>query len=513
VSELNNGSPAWLESLFQDAPIGVAYFDRGLRYVRVNEKLAEINGVPADEHVGRTVGEVLPDMDPRASELFERVLATGQPALDVEFVGRTRNVPEDEPRQISASLYPVRDASGAITGIGVTALDVTPRRRAEAARERALDRARLIAEASAMLDQSLDYQSTLRNMSRLMVPRVADWCAIDVTEPDDTLRRVSEAGTDPGPSDPSRSVVVPMIARGRTLGTITLRAAETGRSYDDEDRLLAEELAGRAAMSIDNSRLYAERSYIARTLQQSLLPPHLPDIPGLDVAARYRPAGEGNQVGGDFYDVFSMGGESWAVVIGDVCGKGADAAALTALVRYTVRALATADKLPSEVLRLLNDAILRQRSDSRFSTVAYARVVPPRAGAGARVELASGGHPLPLLVRADGHAEATGRPGTLLGVVPDPTLFDVAVDLGPGDALVLYTDGVTEAGAPHKLMEPDDLAAAIGDCDERDAAGFATCLERMAVDASGGDPHDDIAIVVLRVPPLQPSVSDPPNTG
>jgi serine phosphatase RsbU (regulator of sigma subunit) len=222
-------------------------------------------------------------------------------------------------------------------------------------------------------------------------------------------------------------------------------------------------------------------------------------VPGIELAALYRPVGEGNEVGGDFYDLFELGDDEWAVVIGDVCGKGAPAAALTALVRYTLRAIAAVDKPPSQTLRELNDAILRQRSDNRFSTVAYARVA--RTGAGARVELSSGGHPLPLLVRASGEAELVGEPGTLLGVVADPTLHDLAVDLGPGDALVLYTDGVTEAGAPRYLMGADDLVAAVAGAPDRDAYGIADSLERAAVEASGGDPHDDIAIVAIRVRP------------
>jgi serine phosphatase RsbU (regulator of sigma subunit) len=288
-----------------------------------------------------------------------------------------------------------------------------------------------------------------------------------------------------------------MTARGRTFGVITFIAAETGRSYGDDDLLLAEELARRAATAIDNARLYEERSYIARTLQQSLLPPHLPEIAGVELAARYRPVGEGNEVGGDFYDVFEIGEGSWALVIGDVCGKGADAAALTALVRYTIRAIATADKLPSEVLRELNDAILRQRSDNRFSTVAYARVTP-RDG-GAHIDLSSGGHPLPLVRRAGGTSELIGEPGTLLGVVPDPTLSDAAVDLAAGDALLLYTDGVTEAGAPARLMTPEDIGAVLEGCPAGDAATIAECIEAAAVEESGGEPHDDVAIVALRV--------------
>jgi PAS domain S-box-containing protein len=555
-----------LDGIFEGAPIGLAYFDRDLRYQRLNETIAEMNGVPVADHIGRTVAEVLPDMDPRVSDEFRRVLGTGTAAVDVEFVGATPASGEEQ-RTFSTGIYPVRDPSGNVTGVGAVVLDVTARRRAEAERAQALERerdaraqaeeaatrARFLAEASVILDESLDYEATLATVSRLVVPWLADWCVVELVESDGSLRRVTVAHVEPEkvalaeewsrryPTPPDaetgtvmvartgvaemysdisdemivaaardddhlqlirslgmRSVmIVPMIARGRTLGVITFIAAETGRRYGDDDLLLAEELARRAATSIDNARLYEDRSRIAQTLQRSLLPPRLPEIAGIELAGRYRPVGEGIEVGGDFYDLFEMGDDNWAVVIGDVCGKGAEAAALTALVRYTIRAIATADKLPSEVLQLLNDAILRQRTDNRFSTVAYARV--SRDGPGLRVELTSGGHPLPVLVRAGGGVETVGRPGTLLGVVPDPTLYDVAVDLAPGDSLVFYTDGVTEAGAPHNLMTDADLAAIVERCDCDGAATLAECLEAAAVEASGGDPHDDIAIVALSV--------------
>jgi PAS domain S-box-containing protein len=565
-----------VDALFAGAPIGLAYFDRELRYRRVNAKLAEINGVPVQEHIGRTVAEVLPEMDPSVADEFRRVLETGEPAIDVEFVGTTPASGEEQ-RTFSTGIYPVRDAAGAVAGLGAVILDITARRRAEVERERAhalerqaraqaeeaATRARFLAEASVILDESLEYEDTLATVSRLVVPWLADWCVVELLEADGSLRRVNVAHVDPAkvelaaewtrryPPDPSSptgtyavarsgsaqivpeisdemlvsaarddehlsmirslgmrsAMIVPMIARGRTLGVVTFIAAETGRRYGEDDLLLAEELARRAATSIDNARLYEERSYIARTLQQSLLPPHLPEIVGIELAASYRPVGEGNDVGGDFYDVFDLGGDSWAVVIGDVCGKGANAAALTALVRYTVRAIATADKLPSEILRLVNDAILRQRSDNRFSTVVYARV--QRTGRGAHVELTSGGHPLPLLVRADGSAETLGEPGTLLGVVPDPTLHDVAVDLAPGDTIVLYTDGVTEAGAPHDLMTPEQLAEVAARCRREGAAEMVACLDSAAVETSGGEPHDDIAIVALRVEPLGSELTPP----
>jgi serine phosphatase RsbU (regulator of sigma subunit) len=293
-------------------------------------------------------------------------------------------------------------------------------------------------------------------------------------------------------------MVVPMISRARMLGTITFVSAESSRLFDEDDVLLAEDLGRRAAVAFDNARLYSERAQIARTLQESLLPPQLPTIPGVDMAARYLPAGEGNEVGGDFYDLFDVGSGDWSIVIGDVCGKGADAAALTALARYTLRATAGPTRLPSEALQTLNDEVLRQRGDGRFITVAYARLAANGDGS-ARVTLSTGGHPPPILLRADGSAEPVGSPGTLLGVVSDPVLADDILDLALGDTLFLYTDGVTEAHAPHHLLEVEDVARIVAGCAEMDAADLVKCVENEVRSHGSGPPGDDIAMLALRL--------------
>jgi serine phosphatase RsbU (regulator of sigma subunit) len=294
------------------------------------------------------------------------------------------------------------------------------------------------------------------------------------------------------------AIIVPMTTRGRTLGAMTWVNGRSGRRFDEQDVELAQELARRCATAIENARLYSERAYIARTLQQSLLPVELPDIPGIEVAARFRPTGEGNEVGGDFYDLFETGNRGWTVVMGDVCGKGPDAAAVTALARYTLRAAAMRERLPSRSLSVLNEALLRQRDDRRFCTVTYAYV--EKLDHGARAGISSGGHPLPLLLRADGSVDAVGAPGTLLGVVPDPDLEDRAVTLEPGDALVLYTDGVIETRASSNgVLDERGLAELIATCAGRDADTIAAMVEQAAVLSQNGRPRDDIAVLVLRV--------------
>jgi serine phosphatase RsbU (regulator of sigma subunit) len=297
------------------------------------------------------------------------------------------------------------------------------------------------------------------------------------------------------------AMAVPMIVREQVIGVLTFASGPSGRRFGEEDMRLAEELGRRCATAIDNSRLYAERDYIARALQNSLLPAELPRIPGVETAARFRATGEGNEVGGDFYDLFETGGRGWTVVIGDVCGKGPDAAAVTALARYTLRAAAMRERLPSRILRLLNEALLRQPGDRRFCTVAYAYLEALEEGA--RVGFASGGHPLPILLREDGSVQPLGKHGMLLGVVPDPRLEDRSETLSPGDALIFYTDGVTDAGGPDEVLGEERFVEVVASCAGLDANAIAGRIEAAALEAEGGPPRDDIAVVVLRVAPVR----------
>jgi serine phosphatase RsbU (regulator of sigma subunit)/methanogenic corrinoid protein MtbC1/putative methionine-R-sulfoxide reductase with GAF domain len=311
---------------------------------------------------------------------------------------------------------------------------------------------------------------------------------------------------------PGSAMILPVILRGRLLGTVSFVHSTSGRRYSDGDLALAEELVRRMAMALDNAELFSVSSEVARVLQASLLPPHLPDIPGIELDGLYQPGGgEGLDVGGDFYDVFLTEPGDWALVVGDVCGKGAEAAAVTAMGRYTLRAAAMQARRPSRVLHVLNEAMLRQDPGRPFLTVAYARLQLPTgeaaddaAGAAGsstvRVTVGCGGHPLPFVVRADGRVEALGRAGTLLGCFPELDVEDVACDLAPGDALVLYTDGVDEArgwdGVP---LGQDRLAEVLSTC-----AGLAPSeVNRRVADAveqrRGGRPGDDVAVLTLRV--------------
>jgi serine phosphatase RsbU (regulator of sigma subunit) len=285
--------------------------------------------------------------------------------------------------------------------------------------------------------------------------------------------------------------------REQVVGAITLATAESGRRFAPQDLAVAEDLGLRVASAVEHARLYRTRSAIAQTLQASLLPPVLPEIPGLETAAVFRPAGEDHEVGGDFYDLFSTGKRQWFVVMGDVCGKGAEAAAVTALARYTIRAAVVRHRSPAGILRWLNDAMLRQqRAGSRFATVACARLDLERGDV--VVTVACGGHPCPRVLRSTGLVEELGASGTLLGAVRDIKVEDRVTRLVAEDAIVFYTDGLTEAGAPKRVWTPGQLDAAVAGARHRTAQGIVNHLMRRALGDAQGPLRDDIALLAVR---------------
>jgi serine phosphatase RsbU (regulator of sigma subunit) len=380
----------------------------------------------------------------------------------------------------------VRNDAGEVVGRIWFHTDITTYRREE-------DALRFLADATNLLSSSLDYETTLVRVADLAVPRIADQCSID-TDEQSSYRGETIVATEAGRS----AMSVPIKVRDRVFGTMNFARSAPGSGYDAEDVKLAEELARRAAIAIDNSRVHAELRATARTLQESLLPPHLPAARGLELAARFRPAGAGMQVGGDFYDIFETAPDQWAIVVGDVCGKGAEAAALTALTRYTVRTAAMYEKEPRGVLSVLNQALLRQRGDYRFTTVVFCLL--DLSGERPTLRLASGGHPQPLLLRADGSTQIVRAAGPLLGVLADAGFQDQQVELEQGDLLVLYTDGLTDALAPQQMLDEDGLLQTLAGCGGLSAGEVCQRLEEFAL---GGcvdrAPRDDVALVVAKL--------------
>ncbi len=396
-------------------------------------------------------------------------------------------------------------------------------------------------DATASLDTSLDPDQTLRRIAGMALPRLAELCVIDRT--DDTgavtgvvaaasdaslaerveaLRREhprSDDGRDPvgqalatrrrcvvgrdgagvdgtprgaGDRDPGASgavAAIPMIARGRMLGVISFHRA---RRYEPDQVALLEDLTGRAALAYDNARLYAERVHVAQTLRRSLLPPALPKIPGLQIESYFQPMGAGSEVGGDFYDVFEDRSSVW-LVVGDVCGKGTEAAVLTGFLRHTTAAYAREGAGPTSVLARVNRAMLRRDFAGRFATVILARLSFRESGA--LLTLAAAGHPLALVARAEGKVEELGSHGTLLGVFPNPRITETTTTLHTGDVMALFTDGLTEALAPRLLTEEQLLERLKGPPPSARAAIDSLLALVESKDAA----RDDVAILAARV--------------
>jgi integral membrane sensor domain MASE1/serine phosphatase RsbU (regulator of sigma subunit) len=277
------------------------------------------------------------------------------------------------------------------------------------------------------------------------------------------------------------------------------------RDDADDSLLLAQTFFGVASITmmslaaVITERARAEETvkYIAGALQEGLLPPSLPEIPGIDLAARFRPVGEEYRVGGDFYDVFESRPGRWVVVVGDVSGKGPNAAAVTGLARHTLRTAAVHDDSPSQVLNVLNGALRERLSPREVCTVVYARLEPTDGGFD--VTVSSGGHPLPLLMRGDGTVREIGAHGLVLGASPELELAESTVSLAPGDCLLLYTDGLTEAYAPaYTSVRPDIhslLQANLGS----NANEIAEDVYRRMLDFGPSEPRDDVALVVVRI--------------
>jgi PAS domain S-box-containing protein len=293
--------------------------------------------------------------------------------------------------------------------------------------------------------------------------------------------------------------VIPLNFGGRVLGGLVLCNREP-RRFMAADRAFLTALADQAAQALERARLYEERAYVARTLQEGLLPERLDEVPGLEVAVRYHSIADGGAVGGDFYDCFSMPAGRWLVAVGDVAGKGTAAAVLTGLARHTLRAIALHEERPEEMLRFLNEALRRQSAEAAFCTVGCARLEP--SADGFDVCLASGGHPYPLVIHADGSVEEIVVRGTLLGVEAAPVLEQVTLELRHGDTLVLYTDGVVDArDASGDHFGEERLLAALRAAAGRSAEAVAAAVDETVAAFEPDRRRDDRAIVVLRVSP------------
>jgi PAS domain S-box-containing protein len=484
-----------------------------------------------DEHGAPVAIEELPGSRVRAGE------RNAAPLLVRNVVKAT-----GEERWLLNKATPIRDPEGRLVGVANVIEDVTEAKRAELAQ-------RLLAEASEVLASSLDYETTLQRVAAVAVPDFADWCGLDVPGPGGNAQLVAIAHRDPDkvalvrrmrarypvPLDRQQGIgavmrgapsfvrtevddeelrayaqdeqhfqmlrelgmasliVVPLAAGAQTLGTLILARSTAGRPFDEADVQLVRELGRRAGVAALNARTYTERAAIAAALQRGLRPPELLVPSGFAVATHYEAAGQLNEVGGDFYDAF-VTDEGWMLVVGDVAGHGAEAAALTALARYTLRSAGQLTRDAARAAHQLN-ATLRDLPQLSLCTAVCAHLRTTSATE-ATVTLANCGHPRPLLLR-DGAIEELGCVGPMAGAFDDGAWRCTEVPLRAGDTLVLYTDGVLDVVGERERFGAERLRTVVGAAGSEPAAlieALADALERFG----RGPQRDDTAIVALR---------------
>jgi PAS domain S-box-containing protein len=510
LSAAVSGLEQRLEATLTNLAEAVIVRDATARIVFANPAAARLLGVgSADEITEAVPGSLMALYDVfdergrrlALSDLPSAIVARGEEAMPL----LVRNVirATGEQRWLLHKATPVLGRDGSLAMVVSVIEDLTEVKRAELAQ-------RLLAEAGQVLSSSLDYHQSLQRVAGLAVAGLADRCQVLLRRDDDGLEQVAVAhaqGEAAGGVDDlgvaaeavelaearlaGRVIAAPLALAGQApIGAIFLAMDESGRAFDESDLVLARELGQRAAVAVENARLYAERSEIAATLQRSLLPPELPVIPGFELAGFYRAAGEQNEVGGDFYDAFEVRG-GWMVVVGDVAGRGAEAAALTSLSRYTLR---TAGKLLGEPVATLEQLNAALRQGPGLSLVSVCCALLHDVDGDAKAELVLAGHPPALHLRA-GRPEPAGVFAPFLGAYERGEWTPVTVRLEPGDQLVLYTDGVIDTVGEDERFGEDRLVAVL-----RGASGAGDAVARIeaAVRSFARGPQaDDIAVIAV----------------
>ncbi|MER5412126.1 MULTISPECIES: SpoIIE family protein phosphatase [Streptomyces] len=551
-------SLAALQSLFTQSPIGLATLGTDLRFLRVNDALARMNGVSAAEHLGKRLTEVVPGVNAAALEsTMRQVLDRGTAVVDVRRTGRTPADPEND-RTWSCSYAPLLDGSGRALGVIASLIDITEGQQAQADAERARHRFALLAEAGTRIGTTLDLHQTAQEIVDVLVPQLADSADVQLLEavlgPDEgpvptastrgVLRRL--AAHFPDPTAPTAKLtagqtfqiptgttyeqvisegrpmnlyladipalitspraealrtylatlgsarLVPLVARGTVLGAVAVTRTRAREPFDEEDSVLVDELVARAALNIDNARMYTLQRQAALTLQRSLTNNALPDVTGLELTGRYLPASD-HDVGGDWYDVIPLPGGRTGLVIGDVMGHGIHAAAVMGQLRTAVRTLARHDVPPAELLRSL-DAVVAELGEDEMATCVYA---VHDAATGACV-IARAGHPPPAVVTPDGSITfLDGPPGTPLGTGGQDFRTE-ELRLPPGSLLVLYTDGLIEARDRDLDQGMAQLAGALQRVDQPLEELCDGILRRLLPCAQ----QDDVAVLLARTRPV-----------
>jgi serine phosphatase RsbU (regulator of sigma subunit)/PAS domain-containing protein len=551
---------ALLRAVFQSAPSPLLVLEADGTIRRANAKAGELIGAPSGYATGKPLTAFI-DLPSRAAVQSQLAAAirTGttrqadfkllRPAGPVDATLEASVItPPEGARLLVVTISQPRVAGAEADSGGATAARPATDGDAIGVMTRRMDM--ITAVTRLLLDNSTFSEAvTLQRCARLLAGDIASWVMVDV-ERAGVLRRQFVIGprdelaeeaartvraVDPPPDSvpaqvhsAGRSVVlahaddarvlgagpdgtpllallgatsllsVPISDGGTGYGVLTLaRQAAEGR-FEIAELGLAEELGEHLGVAIRVDRMFRHRSAVAEALQSSLLPARLPDVPGLDLSAAYVPAGEGLEVSGDFYDVFAIS-DGWAITVGDVCGKGQEAAAMTAATRHAIRAIAHWNPDPVDVLAKVNEVILAGDYEDRFVTakLAYLR----RDGTRVRVDLASSGHPGPAIVRPDGRVEVLGGGGLPLGLFPDAEPERATLELGQDDLLFFYSDGVTEARDADMGFFEDHLADELAGVAGRSAAETTRMIQSLVTSFSQDQPRDDMTIVVAKVTP------------
>ncbi|MEU8568250.1 SpoIIE family protein phosphatase [Streptomyces pathocidini] len=576
------------QAIFGQSPMGFLLFGPDLRVLRANERFATVFGGTVESHRGRGPGDYLPRAEAdRLTAALRQVLETGQPVTELQLMGPVPGDPER--RRWSLHLFRLHSASGRPIGVAGLATDVTKRRNAEREAASARRNLALLNAASTRIGNSLDLETTARELLAVAVPQFCDLASVDLYQGllagDETppgladgsaeLRRVAfasavadapvvrgagagdsgephvievgevhryafnsphaavlrtanarvipgkegEEGPELGGGVVQSTLAVPMVAHDTVVGLAQFSRTKGSEPFGERDTALALELAARAAVCIDNARLYRREHERALILQRSLLPPGDPEAAGLDIACRYLPGNTATEVGGDWFDVIELPGHRTALVVGDVMGRGLRAAVAMGELRTAVRTLALLDLEPAEVLSQL-DEIARglgapagahasrkgmaggraaDLAEVYLATCVYAVYDPVTR----RATVANAGHLPPVLVAPGESAELLEVPtGMPLGVGGEP-FEEVEVELPDGALLALYTDGLVES-RDHPLDEGlDAFCKALGDPPPAPAAGDPSPLEdlcdRVLSTLDTGHGEDDIALLMARV--------------
>jgi PAS domain S-box-containing protein len=538
-----------LEAILGSAPVGIAVFDAELRYVRVNDAYAELSGEPAEDHVGARLGEVMP-LPAEVMADLRRVSTTGRTIVgrQTELVGRDGGA-----RHFTVSYFPVRTASGLLVGAGLTAVEISQLKRAEAERaallrraEEAQQRLSILAAASTVLTTTMEPALLLRRLTHVLTPTTADWCVIELfgfrgevdhaaasnrdrvaaaelerrlrlggaatsgpgplaevvrtgqprLVPADTIEELLLTAA-PGPSTPVASaLLVPIESHGRVLGVLLLGSEGGDGPLDDDDLDLAVEISHRAALAVGNAQAYQQERRVAETLQRALLPATLPPVPALDLGACYVAATDGASVGGDWYDVLIFGAATTGLVIGDVVGHDIGASAAMGQLRSVLRAYAYEDpSSPAGTLARVDRAA--DDLGSAYATCVFGILDT----ANLRFRWTNAGHPPPLL-RRDGTATfLRDGAGQWLGVSAGSGMNDASVAVLPGDILVLYTDGLVERRGESIDCGFERLVAAVEATGADTADAFCDAVVEVML-PPGSERADDVAILVARVRPI-----------